>query len=256
MRHWRKKAGVIRRRALRAVAAWAALAVALVVFPAVPAFGQSLAQRNLVGLACGGLFPTGAFNDHVSQEAFGMALYYAKRAWRSPFLLGIELSYSDYSHVRRIEYLEGIPEVGVNVDTYNSIAQGLLFLRLQPLSGRVLAYVEALAGASYLWTQTTIGDYDDDGGDSLASETNFEDWTWAAGAGAGLSIRVDKGRIEASGQWHPWTFLEIKVRYMAGGRARYLKQGSIVVEGDGYSFTPERSATSFFTAQAGISFLF
>jgi len=242
-------------RAIRAAAAGTTLAAALLILTAVPALGQSLSLRNLVGLAGGGLFPAGAFNDHVTQEALGAALYYARRAGRSPFLLGIEFSYSDYGHAKRIEYLEGIPDVGVDVNTYNSIVQGLLLLRLQPRSGRVLTYVEALAGASYLWTQTTIGDYDDDD-DYLASETNFDDWTWAAGAGAGLSVRVDKGRIEPSGQWHPRTFLEIKVRYMAGGQASYLKKGSIVVEGDGYSFTPERSATSFFTAQVGVSFLF
>ncbi len=203
----------------------------------------------------GGLFPTGAFNDHVRQEGYGVACYYARRLGRSPFLVGGEINYSEYGHSRRVEYLEGIPEVGVDVDTTNSIVQGLLLLRLQPRTGRVLSFVEALAGVGYFWTETTIGDSEADEG-PYSSETNLDDFAWTAGLGGGLSIRLSKPRASDLEFARGGAFLEIKARYMAGGRAEYLKKGSIIVDGNSYTFTPERSATSAVTVQIGFSWFF
>jgi hypothetical protein len=235
--------------------AWIGLAATFLLFPAPPALGQSFQARNLGGFSLGGLFPTGAFNDHVSQEGYGLAGYYAKRIGAGPLLVGLEFTYSEYGHSRRVEYLEGIPEVGVNVDTTNSIAQSLLLLRLQPRSGRVMSFVEALAGVGYLWTESAIGDNDDDDVTS-ASETNFDDWTWTAGVGAGISFRLRKWQGSGADIAGRGAFLELKARYMAGGRAEYLKKGSIIVVGNEYSFTPERSATSAFTVQVGLSWFF
>lgn len=234
---------------------WIGLAAIFLLFAARPALGQSLRTRGLAGFSLGGLFPTGAFNDHVSQEGYGLAGYYARRIGAGPLLVGVEFSYSEYGHSRRVEYLEGIPEVGVKVDTTNSISQGLLLLRLQPLRGRVTSFVEALAGVGYLWTESAIGGGDDDDG-TLASETNFDDWTWTAGVGAGISFRLWKWSGTDADIAGRGAFLELKARYMAGGQAEYLKRGSIIVVGNEYSFTPERSATSTFTVQAGLTWLF
>lgn len=232
------------------------LAVGFLAAFALPALGQSLFSRGFCGLSLGGLFPTGEFNQHVPQEGYGAAAYYTWRLGRSPLLVGVEAAYSEYGHAHRVEYLEGIPEAGVDVDTSNSIAQGLLLLRLQPRSGRIVTFVEGLAGMSYLWTETTIGDPDDEGSYS-ASETNLYDFTWTAGVGAGVSFRLkapgggsDPELSRAGG------FLELKVRYMAGGWAEYLKKGSIVVDGNGYTYTPERSTTNVITVQVGFSWFF
>jgi hypothetical protein len=233
--------------------AWIGLAATLLLFPAFPAFGQSYQARSQFGLSLGGLFPTGAFNHHVSQEGYGLATCYARRIGAGPLLVGAEFLYSEYGHTRRVEYLEGIPEVGVKVDTTNSIFQGLLLLRLQPRRGRVTSFIEALAGVSYLWTESAIGG-DDEG--TLASETNFDDWAWAAGVGAGLSFRLKEQKVGGAVIEDRGVYLELKARYMAGGQAEYLKKGSIIVVGNEYSFTPERSATSFFSIQAGVSWVF
>lgn len=231
------------------------LTVGLLVWFAVPAAGQSLLPRKLGGISLGGLFPTGAFNQHVSQEGYGVAAYYAHRLGPSPFLLGGEISYFEYGHAHRVEYLQGIPEVGVDVDTSNSIAQGLLTLRFQPRRGRIVSFAEALAGLSYIWTESTIGNNAPDNW-PIASETNFDDVTWTAGVGAGLSFRLRKPRGSAPEFARSGAFLELKVRYMAGGQAQYLKKGSIVVVGNAYTFTPERSATSFVTVQLGLSWFY
>jgi hypothetical protein len=231
------------------------LLAGLLLFPALLSFGQSGLPRRTFGLAIGGLFPAGAFNDHVSQEGFGLGFYYGWRLRQTPVFMGFELSVSLYGHARRTEYLDGIPEVPLDVVTENNIGQGFLFVRLQPRGGRVMTFVEGLAGISYLWTDTTITGHENSD-QEISSETNFDDGTWTAGAGAGLSVRLGKRSVQGSGPLQRGACLEFKVRYMAGGRANYLKKGSIVVAGNEFTFTPERSATSFVTAQAGLSWFF
>jgi hypothetical protein len=71
-----------------------------------------------------------------------------------------------------------------------------------------------------------------------------------------LSILIGKRPATASGESPRRTFFELKVRYLAGGQADYLKKGSLVFDGNDYYFTPDRSATSVITVQAGISLVF
>lgn len=218
-------------------------------------FGQSVLPRHMFGLTISGLFPVGDFKEHVSQDGFGMGLCYGWRLRHTPVFAGLELSFHIYGHAVREEFLEGIPEVPLDVVTENNLIQSLLYVRLQPRSGRVTTFVEGLAGISYFWTDTTISGHGA-GDDDISSETNFDDDTWTAGAGAGLSVRLGRPPVQVSGRAQRGIFLEFKVRYLAGGWANYLKKGSIVVEGNEFSFTPERSATSAVTAQAGVSWFF
>jgi hypothetical protein len=235
--------------------AWIILSAAFLFFPAVLSFGESGMSRTLAGFSMGGLFPAGAFNDHVSQNGFGLGLFYGRRAGKAPVFIGFELSLNFYGYAQRHEYIEGIPEVRLDVDTLNNIGQGLLFVRLQPRRGAVMTYVEGLAGISYLWTETTISGHNYPW-DEISSDTNFDAFTVTAGAGAGLSVRLSRRRVRDPGRGRKETFLDFKVRYMAGGRAKYLKQGSIVVEGNQFTYTYEQSATSFITAQAAFSWFF
>jgi len=231
------------------------LPAALLLFSAVLAFGQAPDSRNIWGLSTGGLFPAGAFNDHVSQEGFAIGLLYARRFRNAPVYAGFELSGGFYGHARRHEFMEGIPEVRFDVETFNNIVQGLLFLRAQPRKGAVRPFVEGLAGISYLYTETSISEHEFPW-DEVASDTNFDDLTVTAGAGGGLAIHLKWWPHRAPGRPRGETLIDIKVRYMAGGRAKYLKQGSIVVVGDELTYSFDRSATSFITAQAAVSFRF
>jgi hypothetical protein len=238
------------RPALRVV-----LSAAMLFFTAVLSFGGSGSSRTLAGFSFGGLFPTGAFNDHVPQNGGGLGLFLGRRVGNAPVFLGFEISLNFYGYVHRHEYIEGIPEVRLDVDTFNNIGQTLLFVRLQPRRGAVMTYVEGLAGISYLWTDTTISGHDFPWNE-ISSDTNFDAFTVAAGAGAGLSIHLGRRRVQDPDRKRKDIFLDFKVRYMAGGRAEYLKQGSIVVEGNEFSYTTERSATSFITAQAAFLWFF
>lgn len=240
---------VPRTAALRRVAA-AVLFAGLLLRP-VPSFGQPAhSPDGLRGFALGGLFPSGAFDSHVGRDGAVGALYLALRSGLSPIFAGFELSGSYYGHVHRHAHMDNIPEVQLDVHTYNNIIQGLFFLRLQPSVGDVSPYVEGLAGISYIFTDTTVSD--GDAQDDFAYDINFDDWTVAAGAGAGVVVRL-RGRPGGGGGG---TFLDFKVRYMAGGRASYLSQGGLVVDGDRVSYNVDRSATNFFTVQAGLTWFF
>lgn len=223
--------------------------------PAILSFAQSLQPRVLRGFSLGGLFPTGAFNEHVKQDGLAVGFYLAIRAGNSPVFIGAELSGSDYGHAHRHVSLEGIPEVRLDVDTSNSIGQGLLFVRIQPAIGYVMTYVEGLAGLSYLFTETTISEHEYPY-DEVGSDVNFHSLTVTAGAEAGLSIRLNKRRAQDPDRGWGGSFIDLKVRYMAGGRASYLKEGALVVEGNDVAYFPDRSATSFITVQAGFSWFF
>jgi len=217
----------------------------------VPSFGQpGRSPAGLRGFTLGGLFPSGAFDSHVGRDGGTAAIHLAKRSGLSSFFVGLELSFGYYGHVHRHAYMDNIPEVQLDVDTYNNIAQGLFFVRLQPRVGDVSPYVEGLAGVSYIFTDTTVSD--DDAEDDVAYNINFDDWTVTAGAGAGVIVRLHKRRGGGGGG----TFLDFKVRYMAGGRATYLTQGGLVVEGDQVRYTVDRSGTSFVTVQAGLTWFF
>lgn len=224
---------------------------AVLLLGAVPSFGQTgRPPVGLKGFSLGGLFPSGAFDSHVGRDGGGAALYLALRSGYSPLFVGLELSASYYGHVHRHTYMDNVPEVLLDVDTFNNIVQGLFFLRLQPRIGDVSPYFEGLAGVSYFFTDTTVSD--DDTEDDVAYDINFGDWTVAAGAGAGVSIRL-KGRPGGGGRG---MFLDLKVRYMAGGRASYLRQGGLVVDGDQVRYIVEHSGTSFVTVQAGLTWFF
>lgn len=240
---------VPRTSAFRRVASAAFFAVLLL--RPIPSFGQAAPSPvGLRGFALGGLFPSGAFDSHVGRDGGVAAVQLALRSGSSPIFVGLDLSYSYYGHVHRHTHMDNIPEVQLDVHTYNNIVQGLFFLRLQSRVGAVSPYLEGLAGISYIFTDTTVSD--DDAGDDVAYDINFDDWTVAAGAGAGIVVRL-RGRPGGGGGG---TFLDVKVRYMAGGRASYLSQGGLVVDGDRVSYDVDRSATNFFTVQAGLTWFF
>jgi hypothetical protein len=118
-----------------------------------------------------------------------------------------------------------------------------------------MTYVEGLAGLSYLFTETTISEHEYPY-DEVGSDVNFHSLTVTAGAEAGLSIRLNKRRAQDPDRGWGGSFIDLKVRYMAGGRASYLKEGALVVEGNDVAYFPDRSATSFITVQAGFSWFF
>jgi hypothetical protein len=198
-------------------------------------YGQSDRPSHAWGFTAGGLFPMGEFNSKVGKDAVGASLFYAWRVKDAPVFFGAEAAGHIYAY-----------SLFSNDDTYNFVAQGLAFLRLQPMTGSVVAYLEAVAGVNYLNTSTEY--YDEDTGEYY-SETEFDDVTVAAGVGAGLCMQLGRGPRSLGRDGRP-TYLDFKVRYMFGGRADYL-----IEAGDG-SLSPERSKTNVVTLQIGLTWFF
>jgi len=210
----------------------------------------------MAGLTLGGGFPLGEFRANIGHPGGGLDFFLGTRLGNSSFVAGFDLSYILYGIESRDEYLSGTIPLQVEVETTNNILQGLLFLRFQPFGGRVRPYIEALAGLSYLFTDTSI--YDEDGLDreEIASDINFDDATLAVGAGAGMEIRLGKYRSSGRSMRRPEYFLDLKVRYVSGGTAQYLREGAIVQDGDGVTYLYNESKTNLVSIQIGLSVSF
>lgn len=93
-------------------------------------------------------------------------------------------------------------------------------------SGLVRPYVNAGVGFSGFWTNSSLSARDSD--ESLASENNQSDVTWAGGAGGGVLVPVSRGLRQIA-------FVDVGARFHRNGRVRYLRKGGIVDLPDGRS---------------------
>jgi hypothetical protein len=236
--------------------------IAIVLFASGLALGGQEQSSNpargkwMAGITLGGGFPLGAFSTNIGHPGGGLDLYAGTRLGNSSFIFGFDISYILYGIESRDEYLSGTIPLQVEVETTNNILQGLLFLRFQPFGGRVRPYIEALAGLSYLFTDTSI--YDDEGLDyeEIASDINFDDATLAVGAGVGMEIRLGKHRPARSSVKRTEYYLDLKVRYLSGGTAQYLREGAIIQDGDGVTYLYNESKTNLVSVQVGVSVSF
>lgn len=120
-------------------------------------------------------------------------------------------------------------------------------LRAQPRSGPVRPYVDGLIGLKYLFTRTSVTDVDGD--ETIASDTDLGDTTFSYGVGGGLQIPLTKGRESR-------IILDTNVRYLRGGRADYLRRGSIIVDNGTVFYDILSSRTDVLTVQVGVMFQF
>lgn len=179
--------------------------------------------------------PAGEFRDRIDKMGIGLDLFYGWRLRNSPIFVGGEFTAQEIGH-----------SLLADVDSYNGILQLLAFVRVRPATGAVVTYLEGLAGASYVTTETDYGF--DEYGDPI-TETDSDDVVFAAGVGAGLSFRIG-GRGTSAEPPRRGVYIDLGVRYMTGDRANYL----VVLPDE--SFLPESSRTNFFTAKVGLSYLF
>mgnify|MGYP001170071836 CR=1 FL=1 len=219
----------------RGLAAGIVLAAVLLISAASFSWGQAGPPRRAWGMMAGGLFPMGEFNSKVGTDAIGASVFFAWRIAGTPLYFGVEAA--GYIYPRML---------GADDESYNTVVQGLSFLRLQPRARRAVPYLEVLAGFHFLTTST---DYYDDYYDESYSETELLSMAMAAGVGAGLCMPLGRDRRPTTRFGRP-TFLDFKVRYILGDRAYYMRESA-----DGSLFR-ERSKTDFLTAQIGLSWFF
>jgi hypothetical protein len=200
-------------------------------------------------------YPQNDFRNNVDRIFYGISGEFFFRPAKSPFSVGISLEYMNYGRVTRTEpWSADIPEVWVDVTTRNSIFSAAAVLRLSPTEGPFRPYVEGLFGFNYLFTTTSISD-DDGWSENISTTTNFDDWALTYGAGAGvilraLDIRSRGGRSVFS------LYFEFGLRYLKGGTAEYLQEGSILRDSGSLSYTPLISTTDLVKSHFGIVFRF
>jgi hypothetical protein len=207
-----------------------------------------------LGLTLGGAFPMGAFQQNLGTAGVSVDLSMGHRLGRSPFTLGVDVYFMIYGNRTHDEDLGGTIPLTVEVETSNNVIQGLVYLKCQPLRGRIRPYLEALVGGSYLYTDTSISSTNSS--DEIASSTNFDDFTFCAGGGAGLDIHLGGGGRTAFGTRKTDVWLDLKVRYLLGGRAQYLREDSIVSDGRTFTYAYRESTTNLLSAQIGVCLTF
>ncbi len=200
-------------------------------------------------------FPQGEFRKNVDRVGIGGSGYFAYRFKNSPFSVGISIGMLVYGSETRIDFLStSIPEVEVDVTTRNNILMCHFVFRAQPTEGKFRPYVEGLVGFQYLWTETGV--YDQGCCDKrIANSVNQSDWTWSSGAGCGLLMKVYEDRKNRERNAFA-IFVDLGARFLKGGRAEYLREGSISQENGQLIYDIKMSNTDLITARLGLSFTF
>ncbi len=199
-------------------------------------------------------FPQGEFKENVDRLGFGLSgeVLIFNPSEILPFGFGLDVGYLNYgSESRQEPFNYRIPDVVVNVDRTNNLINFHLLFQIAPPSGDVRPYAELLFGGAYLWTETSVNSQGDE---EIASNTNFDDFAWNYGVGGGLLIRLySPDQQEGSFQS---LFLDLKVRYLLGTEAEYLKEGSVTIDNGNVYYDVTKSKTDLLITQLGVMFYF
>lgn len=203
-------------------------------------------------------FPQGEFDENVETIGIGGTGFFAVNFPQSPLAVGGSIGFLIYGReTEERPFSQTIPDVYVDVTTTNNILQGHLFLRLQPPRGAILPYLDGLIGFNYLWTETSIEDQDTPGYDEIASTTQLRDITFCYGVGGGLMFRIYDAAAKANKRGDlKAVYIDLGIRYLMGGEAEYLKEGSIEVEDGQVFYDISKSTTDILTAHIGVMFAF
>lgn len=230
---------------------------ALAVSVAILSFGQFALAGDRFQASLNFLvgYPQNDFRSNVDRTFYGLSGEFFYQLPRSPFSIGMSLEYLNYGSETRVEpFGHDIPDVLVHVTTRNSIICSAAIVRLSPVKGPFRPYVEALVGFNYLFTYTSVND-DGDWSEDIATTTNFDDWSFTYGAGAGASFRALEVRSQ-QGQTLFSLHMEIGARYLMGNTAEYLREGSIRRERGSLRYETLISDTDLVKTHFGIVFRF
>jgi hypothetical protein len=205
--------------------------------------------------------PSGDFRDQTDNIGFGINGAIGVGSRTLPFVVGIEGGFFLLdSNTENVPLSTTVFGVNVDVETTNNLAQGHVFLRLQPSSGMFRPYAEALIGAKYLFTETSVqSELRRDGDEDVFSSTNFDDWSFSYGAGAGVAIELYRETDPTSDLGT--VSLLIGAKWTAGSTAEYLDAATIQDRNGNGVFDREdvdvsRSRTDVVVPMLGVSFTF
>jgi hypothetical protein len=159
------------------------------------------------------------------------------------FNLRADVGGVQYGRERQQVNFPNTGRVSLDLETDNRIGFGSIGVQLQNPDGWFRPYANAAVAATYFWTESSIKD--NDNSETIASTTNFDDWSRAWIFGGGLMIPF--GRSIGA--------LNLGARYHYGARARYLREGDITDNADGsINITPRESKTDLVLWQIGVTF--
>jgi hypothetical protein len=230
------------------------LSLLVLLLPVSLAYAQSPFQAG-INFSMG--FPQSDFSENVDNAGFGLSGHFAYQIPRTPVALGAALGFLIYGMESRKEPLSTtIPDIVVRVETTNNILTGHLLMRVQPVASNAMVrpYLEGLFGFHYLWTETSLKDWDWDENDHISSK-NYDDMAMSYGGGGGLMIRVYQGKKGRSDGFYSIN-IDIGMRYLFGGEATYLKEGDIKRENGTVIYSPSESTTDLLTTTVGVTFTF
>ena len=186
-------------------------------------------QRPICGLAGGSFYlarPIGEFNDYIRRGWGGQV--YGTWLVNDDGLLGLrfDASYMNYGRetVRQPVYYGAFGRVDVDVTTTNNIAFVGAGPQIVAPRGAIRPYVAGQAGWTFIWTNSSIDDADDDD-ESVLDSQNISDNTFSYGGLGGILVPISAGRNPVS--------LDFGVRYLRNGSVRYLREGDIIDDGNG-----------------------
>jgi hypothetical protein len=190
--------------------------------------------------------PRGEFGDHV-ERGYGLDLHGVYALDRAGIVgLRVDAGFLNYGHERQRVPLSTTTggRISLDLTTSNNIA----FIGVGPQiglpDGRLKPYVHGFAGVSFLWTESSVSGTRS--GEAFASTTHLDDRTFTWGGGAGVFLPVKRRGTRVS--------VDLGLDYRNGGRAEYLREGSIRDEPDNtISFDPIESDTDLLTFRVGVS---
>ena len=117
------------------------------------------------------------------------------------------------------------------------------------------------AGCPYPPHPGCPGDHDAATERTVTSNTHLSDWTSSFGLGGGLKIKLTEFKTDEFGDDENPVFLDsglyldLKVRYIFGGRAEYLREGDIEQGPNNQLILHKsQSETDYITYHIGVSF--
>ncbi len=199
--------------------------------------------RGLVGINLQLGFPQGEFADFV-KTGYGIGGNLTVLLDRNgQFGLRLFGSWVEYGRTTERVAFPGLPGIFVDLTTSNSIYSFGVGPEFHLTRGAVQPYLQGAIGLSNFVTRTSAEGSDNT--DPFASSTNFNDWTVAYYGGGGMLFQVSHGKNPV--------FLDAGLRLQKHGQTRYLREGSIQVDGGGnVVLDPIESQTDLLIAHFGV----
>ena len=156
--------------------------------------------------------------------------------------LRLDAAYVNYGRQTTRECFGTGCRIQININTSNNIFSGVVGPELQVPSGPIRPYVNALAGWTVFWTQSSAEGANDE--DDVFRTTNLRDNLLTAALGGGFRVPLGV-RVK----------LDINARRDFNGRARYLTRDSF---GDGTLTAPlvRESQVNMWMYSLGVAFGF